>query len=308
MSFCMYLKNIVSKIDSVIVAMFCGSLSYVFAKKSTLQVANPKMLINVMFWYSDFWMMGFLLIGKNYIKKHFQSDILDFTVYKQNPWLLPVFTFSIFTSNLKAFLLNSYKLSELGAISILTPFVVIIVARIFLKDKIVKKQLYSFLLAGIGFVTYHKLKAPSIFENIFVIYIFFNAISDIITRTVAKKRNAIDGLSVENMACLIVGIFGFSYYHYIGQPLFVFSQLFSLDVFLVSVPTFLHHYFIIKGNQQSKTIILVLICQFSKHGFIYLFDVFFFAKQYELIEIAGLLIMAIAVVLSQKNKKDFKKC
>lgn len=295
------IKNLLAKINPVIIAVFCSSLSYVFAKKSTLQVANPKMLVNVMFWYADFWMMGYLLIGRNYIKKHFQSDVLNFKVYINNPLFLLGLIFITFTSNFKASLVGKNNLSDIGAYSILTPFVILIISRMFFKERISRKQAYSFLLATFGFFAYHRLKAPD-FNKLFFIYIFLNAISDLIIRVVAKKRNAIDGLFVENMSCLIIGIFGFSYYHCIGQPLFIFSQLFSLDVFLVSVPTFLHHYFIIKGNQHSKTMMLVLICQFSKHGFNYLFDVYLFAKQYELIQLAGLLIMSVAVVLSQKEK------
>lgn len=300
------IKTLLAKINPVIIAVFCSSLSYVFAKKSTLQVANPKMLVNVMFWYADFWMMGYLLIGRNYIKKHFESDVLNFKVYIQNPLFLIGLIFITCTSNFKASLVSKNNLSDIGAYSILTPFVILIISRVFFKERINKKQAFSFLLATFGFFAYHRLKAPD-FNKLFFIYIFLNAISDLIIRVIAKKRKAIDGLFVENMSCLIVGIVGFSYYHHIGQPLFIFSQLFSLDVFLVSVPTFLHHYFIIKGNQQSKTMILVLICQFSKHGFNYLFDVCLFAKQYELIQIAGLLIMSVAVVLSQKEKKPLDK-
>jgi drug/metabolite transporter (DMT)-like permease len=258
--------------------------------------------VNEMFWYVDIWLFFFMLLAKGFIQKKHNMNILDFKVYKQNKSFLLAFLFVIFTSNLKAFIMNKETLSLLSTYSVLSPFIAFIIVKIMYyisthKEDIKRGHLIGFLLALIGYIVIHKGKViPSSFSLIILGYVFAGAISDLLVRKIAKKRRVIDGIFAENMICIFFGVFCFIIF---GN--FKLEYLFSWQVVLVAIPTLIHHIFLITGHQRTENVMQILFLNLFKYNFVFFADLLFFDIPLTLNKVLGLLIISSGIVFIKRK-------
>lgn len=289
-----------------ILATINSTLSYVFAKSttnahSTIGFFNQHKLdasVNEMFWYVDIWLFLFMLLARNPLKKFHHIDILDFKVYKQSRWLLLAFGFIVFTSNFKAFIMNKETLSLLSSYSVLTPFVSFVIIKILRHNEVIKKQHYiGFLFAILGYIVIHKFKLiPKTFSLMILGYIFANAISDLLTRHIAKKRRAVEGIFAENMMCVALGVTCFTIF---GN--FKLEYLFSWQVVFVAIPTLLHHILLITGHQRTDNMMQILFLNIFKYNFVFFADLVFFNIPLNINKILGLLIISAGLIFIKKR-------
>jgi hypothetical protein len=184
------------------------------------------------------------------IKKYKNIDIFNITLYFKNKKMILFLLPSIWLTLFKSYLCQNASQQIVNSFKLIAPAISLLITIYILKEK-ENNANFKYYFLGM-FITFALMQFATSKMTIglhigVLIYTFIDCCSDILKRTVAKSRDKYEGVAIENMLFLPIGItiFLLAYINqmYYIEPLnnfmsliqvntFQFKKLFSLQTFL----------------------------------------------------------------------------
>jgi drug/metabolite transporter (DMT)-like permease len=267
-------------------SIFANTLGQYFCQGTSVSVMNLFLHVDLI----NLFICSILIFTISIKDKQLYLEKGTFLLHKRQ---LIFFSFPVFSSLFKTFLLGFIPATNMAISSFLTPFVVAILALFLLKEKLPKEYLIFASLACVGFYISNSNKIEfSLNSNVkwILSYVALNSVSVVVVRFFAMKRRFLEAVFIEN---LIYAVY--------GALLFLTTQKFSLDVLfsyktlLCSLLAFSHHFFIILAYKNAQQIANIQLLDFSKVIFAMIISYFLFQKIPSNYTILGSMIIFIAV-------------
>jgi len=287
-----------------------SSLSHDIARSVTSFVSRFEILnqnhlnITIMeaFWYVDIMILMLMVIFFPLIKNKAKINIINIGYLKKNKIIILLLFIPVFTSLVKTHISQFTPGNTILTYSMISPFIAIIISLyLFKKEKISKYNIIAFVFGCIGFTICQFNNINFGINNInwlLFFYVILNACSGLAIRYVSKVRSRLEGVILDNFIYTLVGIVGFSIFRN-----FNIKILFSWQILLITIPSVIHHIFVILGNQELKNFIEIIIADFLKIIFTLLSCYIFFNKTLSCIEYFGICVMFVGFLIHKIYNK-----
>ena len=253
-----YLFSIIGSILSYDIARSITTFESRFSFLNNAKISG----LDVMkcFWYVDILILILMLCFSPLLKKYKGINIFNTTYLRKNKIIFLILSIPVLSSVTKSFVASNISGNVILTYSMLCPFVSLILSKIIFKEeKISNLELKVFVFGFLGFFITKLNKIEGGFDSWLLFYVLINSVSILAVRYISKKKNQLDGIIVENMIYVAIGLTGFSFY---GG--FSLKILFSWQILLVAIPSIIHHIFVILGNQKTKNTIEIIILDIFK--------------------------------------------
>jgi hypothetical protein len=234
------------------------------------------------FMYANIMLILFSPFFAYALKKYKNIDVFNITLYLKNKKMILFLLPSILLTFFKSYLCQNASQQIVNLFKLISPAISLFITVYILKEKQNSKN-FKYYFLGM-FTTFALMQFATNKMTIglhigVLIYTLIDCCSDILKRAVAKSRNKYEGVAIENMLFLPIGITMFSLAYinqiYYTEPLnnfmsliqvntFQFKKLFSLQVFILALISGAQHTFSIIAFKETKTMQDILIANFFK--------------------------------------------
>lgn len=216
-----------------------------------------------------------------------------------------LFALPVFSASYKMFLAGYIDMSHIAISSMIKPLIVGLLAVVLLRERINKKAIKFAILALFGFYISNLNQMGFVSNEILYLgsYVLIASFGDITRRFYCRKRS-------EDMQALCVECVMFAFYSVFLLTIsgkFSIPLLFHPLVMLLSVFTFLHHYFLVHGVRQASSVIALEFVNLSKPVFTMVFSAILLQDYPNIYNIIGAVIIALSIVGFNAIERQTKK-
>lgn len=289
-------------------SVLSNCLAVFFVKKGFLVLENGQLVMDIFLHTNIINMFNFIIlfqIQKARGKVNFR--VIDTFRGKQEIVQFLLFFFPVIASIYKTYLLGIIPVTTITISSMITPFVIWLLAVFLLKERMQTSYIKYCFISVIGFllVNIQKMDGAWGFNNIqyLLLYIFIFSFGQITTRYYCKKR----AYELQAVMAEMVIFFIYALAFLFLRKSFSFRMLFNPYVWIIALCCFSRNVLTVNGVRKASSIVALEFCSFAKPIFACILMFLLVGEIPTFIKVIGMIIIAFAIVMFHTLERKDKQ-